>query len=83
MFVEEEFSSEGAILPGRWYTAQNKFKAPCIVMCHGTSATITMGLSDYACEFQAKGFTAQACRKVTQQIVPPLTLTWFVVKPLF
>ena len=56
MFVEKEFTSEEATLRGRWYTAQNKSKTPCIIMCHGTSATITMGLSDYASEFQAKGF---------------------------
>jgi alpha-beta hydrolase superfamily lysophospholipase len=55
MFAEKEFTSE-ATLRGRWYTAQNKSKTPCIIMCHGTSATITMGLSDYASEFQAKGF---------------------------
>ena len=56
MFVEKEFSSQAVTLRGRWYAAQNKSKAPCIIMCHGTSATITMGLSDYASEFQAKGF---------------------------
>ena len=52
MFIEREFFSEGATLKGRWYGAENGPKAPCIVMCHGTSATITMCLSDYASEFQ-------------------------------
>ena len=56
MFVQKEFASQGVTLRGRWYAAQNKSEAPCIIMCHGTSATITMGLSDYASEFQAKGF---------------------------
>ena len=56
MFVEKKFASQAVTLRGRWYAAQNKSKAPCIIMCHGTSATITMGLSDYASEFQAKGF---------------------------
>jgi len=56
MFFEKEFISEGSILRGRWYAASDSLKAPCIVMCHGTSATITMCLSDYALEFQSKGF---------------------------
>ena len=56
MFIEREFFSEGATLKGRWYGAENGPKAPCIVMCHGTSATITMCLSDYASEFQKNGF---------------------------
>jgi uncharacterized protein len=56
MFVENEFISEGATLRGRWYSAQDKPEAPCIIMCHGTSATITMCLSDYASEFQKIGF---------------------------
>ena len=56
MCEEKEFTSEASTLRGRWYTAQNKSKAPCIIMCHGTSATITMCLSDYASEFQKRGF---------------------------
>jgi alpha-beta hydrolase superfamily lysophospholipase len=56
MFVEKDFISEGSTLRGRWYSAQTKSEAPCIIMCHGTSATITMCLSDYASEFQKKGF---------------------------
>ena len=56
MFFEKEFISEGSILRGRVFTACDSSKAPCIVMCHGTSATITMCLSDYALEFQSKGF---------------------------
>ena len=56
MFGEKEFTSEASTLRGRWYTAPNKSKAPCIIMCHGTSATITMCLSDYASEFQKRGF---------------------------
>ena len=56
MFVEKEFISQGAMLRGRWYAAQSEPLAPVIVMCHGTSATISMCLADYATEFQKKGF---------------------------
>ena len=56
MFVEKEFISQGSILRGRWYAAQNAAMASCIVMCHGTSATVSMCLADYATEFQNKGF---------------------------
>ena len=56
MFSEQEFTSEDSILRGRWYAAQNAENAPCIVMCHGTSATVPMALSSYAIEFQNKGF---------------------------
>ena len=56
MFVEQEFISEGSMLRGRWYPAQGGPLLPCIVMSHGTSATVSMCLSDYATEFQRKGF---------------------------
>jgi alpha-beta hydrolase superfamily lysophospholipase len=56
MFVEKEFMSEGIILRGRWYPTQDEPLAPCIVMSHGTSATVSMCLSEYATEFQQKGF---------------------------
>ena len=56
MFIKKEFTSEGSILRGRWYAAQDAENAPCIVMCHGTSATVPMALSSYATEFQDKGF---------------------------
>ncbi|MDB0037445.1 alpha/beta hydrolase [Ascidiaceihabitans sp.] len=56
MFIKREFTSEGSILRGRWYAAQDAENAPCIVMCHGTSATVPMALSSYATEFQNKGF---------------------------
>ncbi len=55
MFVEKEFNSQGSILRGRWYAASEASLSPCIVMCHGTSATISMCLADYATEFQNKG----------------------------
>ena len=55
MFSEKEFISEGDTIRGRWYKANQSSNAPCIIMCHGTSATISMGLSDYALEFQSKG----------------------------
>ena len=56
MFVEKEFISENSILRGRWYTAQGNHLSPCIIMSHGTSATVSMCLADYATEFQKKGF---------------------------
>ena len=56
MFNEKEFKSEGTILRGRWYPSQEGKNAPCIIMCHGTSATVSMALSSYADEFQNKGF---------------------------
>ena len=56
MFTEKEFLSEGSILRGRWYAAQYGPVSPCIVMSHGTSATVPMCLSEYAIEFQKKGF---------------------------
>ena len=56
MFVEKEFISEGSILRGRWYSTQDEPLSPCIVMSHGTSATVSMCLSEYATEFQKKGF---------------------------
>ena len=58
MFIEREFFSEGATLKGRWYGAENGPKAPCIVMCHGTSTTITMCLSDYASNFKKTALTS-------------------------
>lgn len=51
MFIEKEFMSEGSILRGRWYSAEDPKNAPCILMCHGTSATVPMALSSYAYEF--------------------------------
>ena len=56
MFVEKEFISEGSILRGRWYSTQGEPLSPCIVMSHGTSAKVSMCLSEYATEFQKKGF---------------------------
>ena len=44
MFTEKEFNSEGTILRGCWYPSQEGKNAPCIIMCHGTSATISMAL---------------------------------------
>lgn len=56
MIFEKEFQSEGSILRGNWYSAADPMSAPCIIMCHGTSATIAMALVEYALEFQKKGF---------------------------
>ena len=40
MFQQIEFDSENAVLRGRFYNGAST--APCVVMAHGTSATITM-----------------------------------------
>ena len=50
------FSSDNFTLRGRWYPCDLASEKPCIVMAHGTSATITMALSHYAEEFQKNGF---------------------------
>ena len=50
-----EFISGPNILRGRWYAAQEGASAPCVIMAHGTSATISMGLEDYASQFQGAG----------------------------
>lgn len=43
-----EFPSEGAILRGRWYRPEGRAPFPCVVMAHGTSATLSMVAEDYA-----------------------------------
>lgn len=50
-----EFTSGLNILRGRWYAAQDGATAPCVIMAHGTTATISMGLEDYASQFQGAG----------------------------
>ena len=50
-----EFESENAILRGRFYKAANR--PPCIVMAHGTSATITMATDSVAEAFYRAGYS--------------------------
>lgn len=54
MFEQVEFPSEGAVLRGRFYRHAEK-RAPALVMAHGTSATITMVVDQYAVAFHAAG----------------------------
>jgi len=55
MFELVEFPSEGTVLRGRLYRAAGPRRAPCIVMAHGTSATIGMVAADYAEAFHRAG----------------------------
>tara|TARA_B100000676_G_C17888447_1_gene737819 strand:+ start:467 stop:955 length:489 start_codon:yes stop_codon:yes gene_type:complete len=55
MLQEIAFGSENAILRGRFYKAADR--PPCIVMAHGTSATITMAIDAVAEAIHAAGFS--------------------------
>ena len=55
-FKKVEFTSEGGVIRGRLYLTSAQKTNPCIIMAHGTSATITMALDRYAEEFQKSGF---------------------------
>lgn len=57
MFEPVQFSSEGAALHGRLYRANGRTPSPCIVMAHGTSATIRMVADDYAAVFHSAGMS--------------------------
>lgn len=48
MFEAVEFESEGATLRGRLYRPERAAPFPCVVMAHGTTATITMAIDRYA-----------------------------------
>lgn len=48
MFEPIQFQSERAMLRGRLYLPHTRQPAPCVVMTHGTSATIRMVAEDYA-----------------------------------
>lgn len=51
-----EFPSEGALLRGRLYRQPGQDR-PAIVMAHGTSATVTMGIDAYAEVLFEAGYT--------------------------
>ena len=56
MYRVVEFPSEGATLQGRFYYRENASRpAPVVIMAHGTSATITMGIDRYAEALHAAG----------------------------
>lgn len=57
MYELIEFSSEGADLRGRFYGRPSAQRSPCIIMAHGTTATISMVAEDYAAAFQRAGIS--------------------------
>ena len=57
MFDLIQFQSEGATLSGRLYHSIGRSPSPCIVMAHGTSATIRMVADDYARTFHEAGMS--------------------------
>ena len=50
-----EFFSEDVLLRGRFYLGKGSKLLPLIIMSHGTSVTISMGINKYAETFQKKG----------------------------
>jgi uncharacterized protein len=54
MFEDVSFTSEGAVLHGRWYRP-SRTPGPVVVMAHGFSATIRMTADRYAEVFHASG----------------------------
>lgn len=56
MYQEVEFQSENAVLRGRLYKRESE-NAPCLVMAHGTSATIKMVADAYAEAFYHSGLS--------------------------
>lgn len=57
MFEHVDFQSEGARLRGRLYLSPTPRPSLCIVMAHGTSATIRMVAEDYAGVFHRSGMS--------------------------
>jgi dipeptidyl aminopeptidase/acylaminoacyl peptidase len=55
MFEAVEFPSEGVQLRGRFYRPERAAPFPTVIMSHGTTATISMALSDYALVFCRAG----------------------------
>ena len=55
-YKDIEFLSDEIILRGRLYPSAHTQLSPFIVMAHGTSANITMGINNYASKFQEAGF---------------------------
>ena len=54
-FEAVEFASQGAVLRGRLYGGGEARRRACVVMTHGTSATIGMVIDRYAEAFAAAG----------------------------
>ena len=59
IYTDIDFISEAHVLRGRHYAAapesSDGASAPCVIMAHGTSATISMALDKYAAAFQSAG----------------------------
>ena len=55
-YKDIEFLSDDNLLRGRFYLGKGSKLLPSIIMAHGTSATITMGINSYADKFQEAGF---------------------------
>ena len=59
IYTDIDFMSEAHVLRGRHYAAapesSDGASAPCVIMAHGTSATISMALDKYAAAFQSAG----------------------------
>ncbi len=58
MYNRVEFASCGATLRGRHYVSAGSGARPCVVMAHGTSATMPMVAADYAEAFRRAGIDA-------------------------
>jgi alpha-beta hydrolase superfamily lysophospholipase len=58
MFKRVAFESCGAVLRGRHYISGSEARRPCVVMAHGTSATMPMVAADYAEAFRRAGIDA-------------------------
>jgi alpha-beta hydrolase superfamily lysophospholipase len=54
-FETVEFASHGAVLRGRLYRRASRRPQACVVMAHGTSATIGMVADRYAEAFHDAG----------------------------
>jgi pimeloyl-ACP methyl ester carboxylesterase len=57
LFELVDFQSEGARLRGRLYRSSGAEPSPCVVMAHGTSATIGMVAENYAEAFHRSGMS--------------------------
>lgn len=57
MYEPVEFSSEGTDLRGRFYGSPSADRSPCLIMAHGTTATISMVAEDYAAAFHRAGMS--------------------------
>ena len=57
MYELVDFPSEGIVQRGRFYSSSSDETSPCLVMAHGTTATISMVAEDYAEAFLQAGMS--------------------------